>query len=133
ELPITAKAEDLLNALERKHLLTTFQVDRIRKGDIENLVLGGYKLLYRNASGSFARVYRACSVVDGRMVGVKVLRERWSNDRETIDLFRREGEIGQRLKHPNIVPIYGYGRQGNIHYISMEFVEGGNLRDFLKS
>ncbi len=132
ELPATADAKDLLEALERKHLLTTFQVDRIRKGGIESLVLGDYKLMYRNASGSFARVYRACSVVDGKMIGVKVLRERWTADRDTVELFRREGEIGQRLKHPNIVPIYGYERQGNIHYITMEFVEGGNLRDFLK-
>ncbi|MGE0376654.1 MAG: protein kinase [Planctomycetaceae bacterium] len=133
ELPLSATPTDLLAALERKHHLTTFQVDRIRKGDIESLVLGDYKLMYRNASGSFARVYRACSLVDGKMVGVKVLRERWSFDRETVDLFRREGEIGQRLKHPNIVPIYGYSRQGNIHSIAMEFVEGGNLREFLKT
>lgn len=132
ELPAAAGPGDLLELLEKRHHLTTFQVERIRKGDIESLVLGDYKLMYRNASGSFARVYRACSVVDGKMAGVKVLRERWSLDRETVDLFRREGEIGQRLKHPNIVPIYGYGRQGNIHYIAMEFVEGGNLRDFLK-
>ncbi len=131
-LPATAGTRGLLEALERKHLLTTFQVDRIRKGSIESLVLGDYKLMYRNASGSFARVYRACSVVDGKMIGVKVLRERWTTDRDTVELFRREGEVGQRLKHPNIVPIYGYARQGNIHYITMEFVEGGNLRDFLK-
>ncbi|MBX3437104.1 MAG: serine/threonine protein kinase, partial [Planctomycetaceae bacterium] len=133
ELSPTASAGDLLNILERKHLLTAFQLDRIRKGDIEHLVLGDYKLMYRNASGSFARVYRACSVIDEQMIGVKVLRERWSQDKETVELFRREGEIGQRLKHPNIVPIHAYGRQGNIHYITMEFVEGGNLREFLKT
>jgi serine/threonine protein kinase len=132
DLSPTADARELLEILQKRHYLTTFQVERIRKGDIESLVLGGYKLMYRNASGSFARVYRACAVDDGRMVGVKVLRERWSYDPETIDLFQREGEVGQRLKHPYIVPISGYARQGNIHYITMEFVEGGNLRDFMK-
>ncbi|MCA9078613.1 MAG: protein kinase [Planctomycetaceae bacterium] len=132
ELPIGASTSDLLYKLEQKHALTKFQLDRILKGDADGLVLGGVKLMYRNASGSFARVYRGCSVKDGSMVGVKVLRERWSNDRETIELFQREGEIGQRLKHPNIVPIYGYDRHKDIHFITMEFVEGGNLRDFLK-
>lgn len=132
ELPVGASTTDLLQKLEQKHALTRFQVDRIRKGDADGLVLGGVKLMYRNASGSFARVYRGCSVKDGSMVGVKVLRERWSNDRDTIELFQREGEIGQRLKHPNIVPIHEYGRHKGIHFITMEFVEGGNLRDFLK-
>jgi serine/threonine protein kinase len=49
-----------------------------------------------------------------------------------VQLFRREGEIGKRLKHPHIVPIYDVASSGNIHFITMEFVEGGNLRDFLK-
>ena len=123
---------DLLTCLEEMHLLTQFQVQRLRKGDTDALVLGGYKLLYRNASGSFARVYRACAIDGGEMIAVKVLRERWSNDRDTVDLFHREGETGTRLKHKNIVPIYDCAQQGDLHYITMEFVEGGNLRDFLK-
>ena len=123
---------DLLDCLERKHYLTSFQVQRIRKGDTDGLVLGDYKLLYRNASGSFARVYRACSLTDSRTLAVKVLRERWSNDPDTVTLFHREGETGMRLKHKNIVPIYECASQGDIHYITMEFVEGGNLRDFIK-
>jgi serine/threonine protein kinase len=123
---------DLLDLLERKNFLTSLQVERIRKGDAEGLVLGGFKLMYRIASGSFARVYRACSVQDDRTVAIKVLRERWSSDPDTLMLFRREGEVGQRLKHPHIVPIFDVASEGNIHYITMEFVEGGNLRDFLK-
>jgi serine/threonine protein kinase len=49
-----------------------------------------------------------------------------------VRLFHREGDIGQKLKHPNIVPVYGAFVQGAYHYIAMEFVEGGNLRDFVK-
>jgi tRNA A-37 threonylcarbamoyl transferase component Bud32 len=126
------KVDGALSILERRNLLTSLQVERIKKGDTDGLVLGDYKLLYRNASGSFARVYRASSVVDGKMIGLKLLRERWSNDREIINLFHREGEIGQKLHHPNIVPVYECSSQGKYHYITMEFVEGGNLRNFLK-
>ena len=118
--------------LENRHLLTPYQSERLRRGETDGLVLGGYKLLYRNASGSFARVFRACGVDDNKMVGLKVLRERWSNDPDMVRLFHREGDIGQKLKHPNIVPVYGAFVQGSYHYISMEFVEGGNLRDFVK-
>lgn len=131
-LPADADSAALLEALGRRDYLTSLQVQRISKGETEGLVLGGYKLLYRNASGSFARVYRACSVAEGTMIGIKVLRDRWSSDPNTITLFEREGRIGQRLKHKNIVPIYEVAREGRFHYITMEFVEGGNLRDFVK-
>ncbi|MEZ5943762.1 MAG: serine/threonine-protein kinase [Planctomycetaceae bacterium] len=123
---------EVLAVLERRQLLTPFQSQRIRKGDVAGLVLGGVKLMYRNASGSFARLYRGSRIEDGRMLGIKVLRERWSSDPATVSLFHREGEIGQRLKHRNIVPIYGTGTEGKYHFITMEFVEGGNLRDFMK-
>ncbi|MEX0703996.1 MAG: protein kinase [Planctomycetales bacterium] len=112
--------------------LTSYQVERLSKGSTDGLVLGGCKLLYRNASGSFARVYRGASLADGGMVAVKVLRQRWADDKQTVALFHREGEIGRRLKHPNIIPIYEVGSQGELHYFTMEFVEGGNLKDFIK-
>ncbi len=132
EVGAGASVEELLAIMERRQLLTPFQSQRIRKGDVAGLVLGGCKLLYRNAAGSFARLYRGCRIDDGRMIGIKVLRERWAADPDTVRLFHREGDIGTRLKHPNIVPIYGSGSEGKFHYITMEFVEGGNLRDFLK-
>ncbi|MFV0445472.1 MAG: serine/threonine protein kinase [Planctomycetaceae bacterium] len=122
----------LLDLLQRRQLLTSFQSDKLKKRDTDDLVLGDVKLLYMNAAGSFARVFRGASLTDGSMIGVKVLRDRWCNDADTVRLFHREGEIGQRLKHPAIVPIYKVGQQGEHHFITMEFVEGGNLRDFLK-
>ncbi|MFG0332001.1 MAG: protein kinase [Maioricimonas sp. JB049] len=132
ELPPSASGNDLLKILKRRQLLTDLQATRIQRGDHDGLVLGDYKLMYRNAAGSFARVYRACSVVDGSMVGVKVLRERWAADSDMVKLFHREGDIGKRLKHANIVPLYQVAVQGKFHYILMEFIEGGNLRDFLR-
>ena len=123
---------ELLQALEGANLLTGYQLERIRKDDTEGMVLGGYRLLYRNASGSFARVFRASSVETGEMAGVKVLRERWTKDPDMVRLFHREGDIGQKLKHRNIVPVYGASVDGATHFITMEFIEGGNLRDFLK-
>ena len=125
-------ADDLLNALERRHYLTSYQLTKLRKGESDGLVLGPCKLLYRNASGSFARVFRAVHIEDGSMVGIKLLRQRWAADPEAVKEFHREAELCKVLKHDNIVPIYEVGRQGEFHYFTMEFVEGGNLRDFLK-
>lgn len=121
-----------LQLLEKRHLLTPLQTGRISKGETDGLVLGRYKLLYRNASGSFARVFRAATVDDNRTVALKLLRERWADDPKTVASFEREARICQRFVHPNIVPIYDIGGEGKFHYFTMEFVEGGNLRDFMK-
>ncbi len=128
----TRHPSELLDQLLRAQYLTSFQLSKIKSGDADGLVLGGYKLMYRNASGSFARVYRACSITDGKMIGVKVLRRRWARDPESIDQFRREAELGKRLKHKNITPIYDVGSKGDLHYFTMEFIEGGNLREFVR-
>lgn len=126
-----ADRESLLRELERRQILTSYQTGQIEKGEIDGLVLGDYKLLYRNASGSFARVFRACHITDGSMVGLKILRQRWAKDPQTVAQFRREALMLKRFNHPNIVPIYDVDSQGDYHYFTMEFVEGGNLRDFI--
>lgn len=122
----------LLDVLEKQGLLTSYQLAKLHKGETDGLVLGRYKLMYRNASGSFARVFRACSLDDGKMIGLKVLRQRWASDPNYVKQFHREAEICQRLRHKNIVPIYDVGEDHGEHYLTMEFVEGGNLREFLK-
>ena len=117
--------------LEERGYLSPYQAGRVKRGDVEGLVIGGYKLLYRNAAGSFARVFRA-EGPHGETVALKVLRGRHADDPKQVAGFRREAELCRRLKHPNIVPIYDVGQDGEYHYFTMEFVEGGNLRDFLQ-
>ena len=129
--PTQRQPADLLQALESKHYLTSYQVGRLARGETDALLLGEFKLMYRNASGSFARVFRACSIKDGRMIGLKLLRQRWAGDPQTVAEFHREADLCSKLRHKNIVPIYNVASQGDYHYLTMEFVEGGNLRDFI--
>src|ERR1700716_2818197 len=99
------EVEPLLRPLERKGHLTPWQSSKLVKGERDGYFLGGYRLLYKIASGSFGRVYRADDPRSGRIVAVKVLRRRWSEDQMRIDLFAREAKVGMSLKHPNIVEI----------------------------
>jgi serine/threonine protein kinase len=124
--------EEAIRLLEQQGALTGYQAQKLLKRETDGLRVGRYKLQYRNASGSFARVFRGCSVEDGQTVAIKILRQRYATDPRAVMLFRREGELGKRLKHKNIVPIYEVGSDGDQHYFTMEFVEGGNFRDFIK-
>src|SRR5713101_5486400 len=129
----TAEPELLLRALERKGYLTPYQSQKLLKGEMDGYLIGGYRILYKIASGSFGRVYRADDPQSGRVVAIKVLRQRWSEDEHAIDLFEREGKLGLTLQHPSIVEVLAVNQEAATekYYIVMEFVEGGNLRDFL--
>ncbi|MBI2808653.1 MAG: protein kinase [Planctomycetes bacterium] len=125
---------EFLRAMERRGYLTPFQSSKLTRGDRDGFFLGGYRILYKIASGSFGRVYRADDPSSGRVVAIKVLRKKWSEDKHKIELFMREGKMGMSLRHPNIVEILAVNQEAstNQYYIIMEFVEGGNLRDFLQ-
>ena len=123
----------LISALERKSYLTPWQRGKVLKGDFDGFFMGGYRILYKISSGSFGRVFRAEDPRDGRVVAIKILRRRWSEDQQRIDLFIREGKVGLTLKHPNIVEVLAISRDSSSgqYYLCMEFVEGGNLREIL--
>jgi CheY-like chemotaxis protein/predicted Ser/Thr protein kinase len=130
----TGPAEPLLQALERKGYLTPLQSQKLLRGDTSGYFLGGYRLLYRIAAGSFGRVYRGDDPRSGRVVAIKVLRHKWSTDKKGIELFEREGKVGLGLRHPNIVEVLDVNHDplSGQYYIVMEFVEGGNLREILR-
>lgn len=129
----TGPAEALMRYLERKGILTPWQAGKLLKGETDGYFLGGYRVLYRISAGSFGRVYRADNPRTGEVVAIKVLRRRWTEDKKKVESFEREGKLGMSMQHPNIVRIIAVSRDAYTgqYYIIMEFVEGGNLRDFL--
>jgi serine/threonine protein kinase len=130
-----APAPDLVRLLERKRYLTPWQGHKLLKGDLDGYALGGYRLLYKIASGSFGRVYRGDDPRTGQVVAVKVLRNKWTMDKQKVDLFMREGKLGLSIRHPNIVSVLAVNQDAKTgqYFIVMEFVEGGNLRDLLQA
>lgn len=136
---------DFQQVLLRSGFLTQYQLEKLMRTESRTgFFYGDYKVLYCVGAGTFARVFRAVHRTTGQMFAVKVLRSSLSNPKGThekthkplklyIDLFRREGEFGQKLKHPNIVEIHEVFSQGLTHYIVMDFVEGRNLREFYRT
>jgi CheY-like chemotaxis protein len=124
--------EALARVLSRKGLLTSWQMDRLNKGELSGYFFGGCKVLFHIAEGTFARVYRGRKQPGNQSVAIKVLRRRFTSDPAAVARFNQEAEAGLKLVHPNIVQIYDYGEQDKNYYMTMEYVEGSNLRDFLK-
>jgi serine/threonine protein kinase len=124
--------DSLTRSLMRKGLLTSWQRDRLLKGETSGFFFGQFKVLFHIAEGTFARVYRGARSDSGNPVAIKVLRRRFTSDAMAVARFAQEAEAGMRLVHPNIVRIYEYGEVDGQHFMVMEYVEGSNLRDFLK-
>ena len=124
--------ETLTTALVRRELLTNFQVERILAGKRDGYYYGKYRVLYMVGSGTFARVYRAVHRDTQKVRAVKVLRKRYADDPITTEQFLREARMVMPLRHPNIVPVYEVLQERRRPFMVMDFVEGQNLRDFIK-
>jgi len=127
-----SSAEAVLRVLLRKGRLTSWQLEKLRKGNPAGFFFGEYKVLFHLAEGTFARVYRGEQLDSKAAVAVKVLRQRFAAMPEAVHRFHKEAEAGMRLRHPNIVRILDQGQQDLSHYMIMEYVEGSNLREFLR-
>jgi serine/threonine protein kinase len=124
--------QDFMQTLVRREILTNYQVERLVKGEKGGFFFDRYKVLYLVGTGTFSRVYRAVHCDTGEVRALKVLRSRFSDRPDQYSQFVREGKFGCALRHANIVRIDEVVSHGRSHFFVMEFVEGRNLRDFVK-
>ena len=129
---VNASLEAYIGVLTRKELVTNWQLDRLTKGHRDGYFYGNYKVLYLVGAGTFARVYRCVDTKSGRVRAVKVLRHRYGDDLEVTEQFMREARMVMPLRHPNIIPVHEVDSHKGRYYMSMDFIEGQNLRDFVK-
>jgi eukaryotic-like serine/threonine-protein kinase len=86
-----------------------------------------YRVISRVGSGGMADVYEAEDLQLGRRVAVKLLHERFAQDAEFVERFRREASSAASLSHANIVSVYDRGEWNGTYYIAMELLEGRSL------
>ena len=90
-----------------------------------------YRLERKLGSGGMADVWLAEDTELGRRVAVKILHERYANDAQFVERFRREATHAAALSHPSVVSIYDRGERNGSNYIVMEYVEGRTLKELI--
>ena len=83
--------------------------------------------------GGMGMVYKARQPQLDRIVALKVMRADLSRDPAFAERFAREARALAKLNHPNIVSVFDFGRSGGHCWILMEFVDGTNLRELLRT
>jgi TolB-like protein/Tfp pilus assembly protein PilF len=68
-----------------------------------------------------------------RSVALKVLPEALAADARRMHRFIQEAKTTSSLNHPNLLTIYEIGREGPIHFIATEFVDGVTLREYMRT
>ena len=95
-------------------------------------VIGGrYRLISRLGSGGMADVWLADDEMLDRKVALKFLHERFAQDAQFVERFRREAQAAAGLQHPNIVGVFDRAETEGRHWIAMEYVEGASLADLI--
>jgi serine/threonine protein kinase/WD40 repeat protein len=89
--------------------------------------VGDYRILREVGRGGMGIVYEAEQVSLGRRVALKVLPQHVSQDLTTLARFRREARSAAQLHHTNIVPVFEVGKDGEVSYYAMQFIQGQGL------
>jgi serine/threonine protein kinase len=94
--------------------------------------VGEYRIVKLLGRGAFGAVYHATHVVIGKHVALKVLAAEFSEDANMVSRFVNEARAVNRIAHPNIVDIFGFGAlPDGRKYCVMELLAGSTLRESL--
>ena len=99
---------------------------------VGRVVDGRYVVRELIARGGMASVYRATDKRLGRDIALKIMSaELLGQSSDFSSRFRREARSAARLTHPGMVRVYDQGTDGDLNYLTMELIEGPNLRQRL--
>ncbi len=100
--------------------------------DLTGVTLGDFQVESLIGQGGMGSVYLARQISLNRPVAIKVLKPDLIKNPNYLARFEAEAWAAAKLNHPNVVHIYAFSSVNDIRFIAMEYVEGTNLRDYLR-
>jgi serine/threonine protein kinase len=94
-------------------------------------VLPRFDILGELGRGGMGVVYKGRDRETGEAVALKVLRSDLGESPAILERFRNEVRLARRITHKNVCRVHDFHRDGDVAYISMEFVQGESLRALL--
>src|SRR6266516_8125581 len=94
-------------------------------------ILGNYKITQKIGAGGQGAVYKATDNKLGRTVVVKVLPAELTVKETNLKRFEREARLASTLDPPNLCTIFDLDEANGLHFITMQYVEGRNVRQLV--
>jgi tetratricopeptide (TPR) repeat protein len=92
-----------------------------------------YTIIEEIGHGGMGRVYKSIDKSLGITVAIKIIRPEYASNPRIIDHFKKETVLSRAISSENVVRVHDLGEWENTKYISMDFVEGQNLRDLIQA
>lgn len=100
--------------------------------DLVGQVLGHYRVKRPIGYGGMATVFLAEDINLNREIALKVFWPRAGETQDFLRRFAREARVLAQLDHPNILPVYDYGEQGELAFLVTPYMSGGTLKEVLQ-
>lgn len=91
-----------------------------------------YQIIEELGKGGMGKVYKANDIDIKEKVAIKLIKPEISTDKNTIERFQNELKFARKIRHKNVCQMYDLNREEGTYYISMEYVEGENLRNMIR-
>ncbi len=99
----------------------------------EGSVFAGHRIEGVAGRGGMGTVYRATHLALDHLVALKVIAPDLAGDGSFRERFKSESRIAVSLRHPNVVPIHHAGEEGGLLFVTMDLVDGPDLRQLLSA
>ena len=100
---------------------------------ISRIRIGSYRLTRSLGTGGMSSVFHAVHSESGNEVALKILPRSLAKNSAVLQRFLREAKNAEALEHPNIVAIYDRGVDQGRYYLVLEFIDGGDFHDRIRS
>ncbi len=113
------------------------EVTEILKTPVRELTTGAtfagrYQIIEELGKGGMGKVYKVFDQEVQAKMALKLIRPDVSADKNTIERFRNELKIARDISHKNICRMYDLGREAGNYFITMEYVSGEDLKNFIR-
>lgn len=93
---------------------------------------GRYEIIEELGKGGMGRVYRVEDKKIKKEIALKLIKPEIASDKKTIERFKNELTTARDIRHKNVCGMFDLGEEKGQHYITMEFVSGGDLKRFIR-
>jgi serine/threonine protein kinase/tetratricopeptide (TPR) repeat protein len=91
-----------------------------------------YQIIEELGKGGMGRVYKALDTKINEKIALKLIKPEIASDKKTIERFSNELKFARKIRHKNVCQMFDLGEYQGTHFITMEYVAGGDLKRLIR-